>query len=109
MAHTFTDIVADSRQVTPGALFIAIPGATEDGAKCIAEARAKVLQPYGAQRPRAINKSNGRVKFLLRYVLNTFSIRVTIYGCVVLQGRMAKQQPPYSFATCSHKGGFARD
>ena len=41
MAHSFTDIVADSRQVTPGALFIAIPGATEDGAKYIAEARAK--------------------------------------------------------------------
>lgn len=41
MSHTFTDIVADSRQVTPGTLFIAIPGATEDGAKYIAEARAK--------------------------------------------------------------------
>lgn len=37
----FTDVVADSRQVTPGALFVAIPGATEDGAKYIQEAREK--------------------------------------------------------------------
>ncbi|MDO4528382.1 MAG: Mur ligase domain-containing protein, partial [bacterium] len=37
----FTDVVADSRQVTPGALFIAIPGATEDGAKYIQAAREK--------------------------------------------------------------------
>jgi UDP-N-acetylmuramoyl-L-alanyl-D-glutamate--2,6-diaminopimelate ligase len=41
MSRPFLDIVADSRQVTPGALFVAIPGATEDGAKYIAEARAK--------------------------------------------------------------------
>lgn len=37
----FTDIVADSRQVSPGSLFIAIPGATEDGSKYIEAARKK--------------------------------------------------------------------
>ena len=37
----YTDIVCDSRRVTPGALFVAIPGTHDDGARYVAEARAK--------------------------------------------------------------------
>lgn len=37
----FTDVVCDSRRVTPGALFVAIPGTHDDGARYLAEARAK--------------------------------------------------------------------
>ncbi len=37
----YTDIVCDSRQVTPGSLFVAIPGNRESGARYIAEARAR--------------------------------------------------------------------
>lgn len=37
----WTDVVADSRLVTPGCLFAAIPGVKTDGAQFIREARAK--------------------------------------------------------------------
>ncbi len=37
----YTDVVCDSRQVIPGALFVAIPGTQVDGTRYIAEARAK--------------------------------------------------------------------
>ena len=37
----FTDVVCDSRRVVPGALFVAIPGTHDDGARYIAEARAR--------------------------------------------------------------------
>ena len=37
----WADVVCDSRRVTPGALFVAIPGTRDDGARHIAEARAK--------------------------------------------------------------------
>lgn len=37
----YTDIACDSRRVTPGALFVAIPGTHDDGARYVAEARAK--------------------------------------------------------------------
>ena len=43
MAH-YSDVVCDSRQVTPGALFVAIPGTHEDGARFIADARARGAQ-----------------------------------------------------------------
>ncbi len=36
-----SDIVCDSRKVTPGALFFAIPGTCDEGSKYIAEARAR--------------------------------------------------------------------
>ncbi len=39
--NSFTDIVCDSRQVTPGALFIAIPGTHDDGSAYIHDARQK--------------------------------------------------------------------
>lgn len=38
---TFHDVTCDSRQVTPGALFVAIPGVHTDGARFIREAREK--------------------------------------------------------------------
>ncbi len=38
---SYTDVVCDSRAVTPGALFVAIPGTTVDGSRFIAEARAR--------------------------------------------------------------------
>ncbi len=41
MSVRYADVVCDSRQVTPGALFVAIPGTHDDGARHIAEARAK--------------------------------------------------------------------
>ena len=37
----YTDVVCDSRRVIPGALFVAIPGTHDDGARHIAEARAR--------------------------------------------------------------------
>lgn len=37
----FPDVVCDSRKVTPGALFVAIPGTHDDGGRYVAEARAK--------------------------------------------------------------------
>lgn len=37
----FTDVVCDSRRVTPGALFVAIPGAHDDGTKYVGEARRR--------------------------------------------------------------------
>ncbi len=37
----YTDIVCNSRTVSPGALFVAIPGTSVDGAAFIAEARAR--------------------------------------------------------------------
>ena len=37
----YTDVTCDSRRVVPGALFVAIPGTHDDGARYIAEARAK--------------------------------------------------------------------
>ncbi len=37
----YTDITCDSRRVTPGSLFVAIPGTHRDGSQYIAEARAK--------------------------------------------------------------------
>lgn len=40
MPH-FTDVVCDSRRVTPGALFVAIPGVHEDGSRYIGEARRR--------------------------------------------------------------------
>ncbi len=38
---TYTDVVCDSRTVTPGALFVAIPGTAADGARFIADARQR--------------------------------------------------------------------
>lgn len=37
----YTDVVCDSRAVTPGALFVAIPGTHDDGQRYIADARAR--------------------------------------------------------------------
>ncbi len=39
--QTFSDVVCDSRQVSPGALFVAIPGTYEDGSRYVADARAR--------------------------------------------------------------------
>ena len=41
MSGPWADVVCDSRRVTPGALFVAIPGTHDDGARHIAEARAR--------------------------------------------------------------------
>ncbi len=40
-SELYTDVLCDSRQVTPGALFVAIAGTQQDGGRYIAEARAK--------------------------------------------------------------------
>lgn len=37
----YSDVTCDSRRVTPGALFVAIPGTRDDGARYVSEARAK--------------------------------------------------------------------
>ena len=45
-----TSIAHDSRKVTPGTLFVAIPGATSDGANFVGEAKQKGAVAVVAQR-----------------------------------------------------------
>src|SRR4030095_5948590 len=46
-----TGVAHDSRKVKPGDLFVAIPGATSDGASFVAEAKQKGAVAVVAQRP----------------------------------------------------------
>lgn len=60
----YTDITCDSRRVTPGALFVAIPGTHDDGARYVAEARAKgAAAVMGACAGCDLHVTNPRVAF----------------------------------------------
>ena len=42
----YSDVVSDSRLVTPGALFVAIPGVHTDGAQFIRQLTGKLVIRY---------------------------------------------------------------